>query len=86
MRVPTIVGVATFLVGVAGCSAELAQRPPANDPASVAATEAPFAPPPRWEPDPLLGPVPPTGAEPSPTGKEPAHSPTVTPAPPAGGR
>jgi hypothetical protein len=63
----------------AGCSAELAQRPPANDPTSAAGAEAPFRRPPPYQADALLSPVPPKSPEAPPTGSEPVHSPTATP-------
>ena len=77
MRIDAIACAAIFLV--AGCSAELAQRPAANDPTSAAAAEAPFTPPPAYAPDPLLCATPPKSAEPPPTGTEHIHSPTSTP-------
>ncbi len=49
---------------VAGCSAELTERPPASDPTGVAAPEAPSHRPPPYEPDPLLSPAPPRNPEP----------------------
>jgi hypothetical protein len=61
------------------CSAERVERPPAKDPTSVAADEAPVPALPSYAPDPLLSPVPPRGAEPPPTGHDQAHSPTATP-------
>jgi hypothetical protein len=80
MRIHTIACAAIYIVSAAGCSAELAaQRPPANDPGSVAAAEAPYHPPPAYQPDPLLSPVPPKSAEPPPTGQEQQHSPTAMP-------
>jgi hypothetical protein len=79
MRVHLIVCAAIYVVTGAGCSGELAERPPANDPGSVTAAEAPYRRPPSYERDPLLSPAPPTGAEPPPTGKEQVHSPTATP-------
>jgi hypothetical protein len=57
----------------------LAERPPANDPGSVAAVEAPYRQPPSYEQDPLLSPAPPKSAEVPPTGSEQVHSPTATP-------
>src|SRR5256885_394598 len=77
MRIHAIAFAALILA--IGCSAELIERPPANDPTSVAAAEAPYRPPPSYQPDPLLSPVPPKSAEPPPTGKEQVHSPTATP-------
>jgi hypothetical protein len=62
-----------------GCAGELVERPPAEDPTSVAAAEAPFHRPPAYEADPLLSAVPPNGVEPSPTGSEQLHSPSSTP-------
>ena len=78
MRIHTIAGTAICLL-VAGCSGELAERPPANDPGNVAAAEAPYRRPPAYEPNPLLAPAPPRGAEPPPTGHEQQHSPTALP-------
>jgi hypothetical protein len=72
MRIPVF-------ICLVGCSGELIQRPPANDPTSVAAAEAPFAPTPRYEADPLLSSVPPKSPEPPPTGSEQAHSPNARP-------
>jgi hypothetical protein len=48
---------------VLGCSTELVERPAANDPTSVAAAEAPYHPPPSYQPDPLLTPSPPPGGQ-----------------------
>jgi hypothetical protein len=79
MRIHTIARVAIFIVATAGCSGELAERSPSSDPTNVAAAEAPFRPPPSYQPDPLLSPVPPKGNEPPPTGSEQLHSPTATP-------
>jgi Cu+-exporting ATPase len=78
MRIHTIVCAAIAIVIASGCSAELAQRTPANDPTSAASAEAPFRQPPAYEPDPLLSPVPPKSPEPPPTGAEQTHSPTST--------
>jgi hypothetical protein len=72
-----VAGAATLLI--MGCSAELVERPPAEDPTSVAAAEAPWHPPPSYQPDPLLSPVPQKSSEPPPTGNEQLHSPTTTP-------
>jgi Cu+-exporting ATPase len=76
MRLHSIACAAIF---AAACSSELAERPAANDPGSVAAAEAPYHQPPSYEADPLLSPVPPKSAETPPTGHEQAHSPTATP-------
>src|SRR6476659_401659 len=76
MRIHAIAGAAIWM---AGCSGELVQRPPASDPTSVAAAEAPFTPTPTYRPDPLLNPFPPRSPEPPPTGTEQMHSPTSTP-------
>ena len=76
MRIPAIACAAIF---VAACSSELAQRPPANDPTSVAAAEAPLTPAPSYRPDPLLSPTPPGSPEPPPTGSDQAHSPNAKP-------
>ena len=78
MRVHPIACAAICIV-MAGCSAELAERPAASDPGSAAAAESPYRPPPAYEPDPLLSPAPQKGAEPPPTGHEQVHSPTATP-------
>jgi hypothetical protein len=48
---------------IQGCSAELAQRPPSEDPTSAAAAEAPYHRPPAYEPDPLLSPIPKKSAD-----------------------
>jgi hypothetical protein len=79
MRIHPIACAAIYLAAAAGCSGELAERPPTNDPGSVAAVEAPYRQPPSYEPDPLLSPVPPKSAEAPPTGREQVHSPTATP-------
>jgi hypothetical protein len=79
MRIHTIACVAISIAASAGCSAELAQRPAANDPTNAASAEAPFRRPPSYEPDPLLSPVPPKSPEPQTTGTEQLHSPTATP-------
>src|SRR4051794_39177932 len=79
MRIHAIAHPAILLVVTVGCSAELAERPPANDPTSVGAAEAPYRQPPGYEPDPLLNPVTAKSQEPSPTGTEQVHSPTSTP-------
>ena len=79
MRVQTIACAAICIAAGAGCAGELAERPPANDPANAAAAEAPSRRLPSYEPDPLLSPVPPKSAEPPPTGSEQVHSPTATP-------
>jgi hypothetical protein len=79
MRIHSIALVAICLAMLAGCSGELAERPRANDPASLAAADAPYHAPPSYQPDPLLSPVPPQSPEPAPTGAEQAHSPTATP-------
>ncbi len=78
MRIHRIAGAAICMF-VIGCSAELRQRAPASDPGDVAAAEAPWPRPPSYEPDPLLGAVPPQSPEPPPTGHEQLHSPTATP-------
>ncbi len=62
MRTSAIALAAIFFA--AGCSAELAERPPAESPASAAATEAPFRTPPRYRPDPLVSPPPATAKDP----------------------
>ena len=72
MRIP-------FFVILVGCSSELAQRPPAKDPTSVAAAEAPLPSTPTYRPDPLLSPTPPKSPEAPPTGSEQAHSPNAKP-------
>ena len=74
MRVQAIVGTAIYIVSVAGCSGELAQRPAINDPTSAAAAEAPFSPPPRYEPDPLLSAAP-TKSPDAATAAPPGHPP-----------
>jgi hypothetical protein len=79
MRTHSIAGMAIFIATLAGCSGELAERPPAADPGHVAAAEAPYHAPPSYEPDPLLSPVPPKSPEAPPTGAEQQHSPTATP-------
>jgi hypothetical protein len=79
MRIHAIVCAAIYISTAASCSSELAQRPPANDPGSVAAAEAPFRRPPSYQPDPLLSAVPPRSPEAPPTGREQVHSPTATP-------
>jgi hypothetical protein len=79
MRIDKIACAAIYIAASAGCSGELAERPAANDPGHVAASEAPFHRPPSYEPDPLLSPVPTSSAEAPPTGKEQVHSPTATP-------
>jgi hypothetical protein len=79
MRIHVLAGAAIYLAAATGCSGELAQRPAATDPTSVAAAEAPFTPPPAYQADPLLSPVQLRGPEPSPTGTEPAHSATSLP-------
>jgi Heavy metal binding domain len=79
MRIHAIAGAAIYIAAVAGCSAELVERPPASDPGNVAAAEAPYHRPPSYEPDPLLSPVPAKSPEPPPTGHEQVHSPTATP-------
>lgn len=79
MRIHEIACAAICIAAAAGCSGELAERPPANDPGNVAAAEAPYRRPPSYEPDPLLSPVPPKSAEAPPTGSEQLHSPTATP-------
>jgi hypothetical protein len=76
MRVQVIAAAAILL---SGCSGELVQRPPASDPTSVAAAEAPLSPTPSYQPDPLLNPIPPRSPEAPPTGTEQLHSPTSTP-------
>jgi hypothetical protein len=63
MRVHPIACAAICIV-MAGCSAELAERPAASDPGSAAAAEAPYRPPPAYEPDPLLSAAPAKSAEP----------------------
>ena len=45
-----LIAIAGLALGLCGCSSELAQRPPANDPTSVAADEAPFVPPATYAP------------------------------------
>ena len=77
MRIQTIACAAIYVIG-AGCSAELAERPPEKDPGSAAAAEAPFRRTPSYEADPLLSPVPPKSPEPPPAGPQ-VHSPTATP-------
>ena len=70
MRIHTIACAAISIAAAAGCSSELAERAPANDPGSVAAVEAPFRPPPSYQQDPLLGPPPDrhgSGERPGPT-------------------
>lgn len=57
MRIHSIACAAICVVTIASCSSELAERPRATDPGSVAAAEAPYHPPPSYEPDPLLSPV-----------------------------
>lgn len=78
MRIHSIACAAIYLIG-SGCSGELTQRAPANDPGSVAAAEAPYHAPPAYQPDPLLSPLPPKSPEAPPTGHEQMHSPTATP-------
>jgi hypothetical protein len=56
MRVLVLACAAIYLAAGAGCAGELAQRPPANDPTSPAAAEAPYSPPPAHRDDPLLTP------------------------------
>lgn len=81
MRIHTIACVAIYLGVGAGCSGELAERPPARDPTSVAAAEAPFARPPAWQPDPLTStppaaspPAPPPQPQPQPQPQQPPSS------------
>jgi hypothetical protein len=79
-RIAEVITCAAMLTaGGVGCSGELTERPPASDPTSAAAPEAPFHRPLSYEPDPLLSPAPPKSPEPPPTGSEPVHSPTATP-------
>ena len=52
MRIHAIARAAISIIAVAGCSGELAQHPPAEDPTSVAAVEAPFRPLSSYQPDP----------------------------------
>jgi hypothetical protein len=59
MRIHEIAGAAICIAAGAGCSSELARRPPANDPTSVMAAEAPYRRPPSYQPDPLLTVTPP---------------------------
>jgi hypothetical protein len=72
MRVFVIACAAIYLAAGAGCAGELAQRPPANDPTSPAAAEAPYSPPPAHRDDPLLAP---------PTAKRPTSATTPSDAP-----
>ena len=65
MRIHAIAAAAIYVVASAGCSGELAERAPANDPTSAAAAEAPFHPTPAYQPDPLLSPVPPKAEQPA---------------------
>jgi hypothetical protein len=58
MRILAIACLAIWTMAAAGCSGELAVRPPANDPGNAAAAEAPYHPPPAYQPDPLLDPAP----------------------------
>jgi hypothetical protein len=71
MRILVITRAAIAILGSAGCSGELATRPPASDPTSVAAIEAPYHAPPSYEPDALLTPV----ACPQPAAKMSPHHP-----------
>lgn len=73
MRIHAIAGAAIYFVAGAGCSGELAQRPPANDPTSVAAEEAPFRSAKAEAPDPLLSTAPPTPVESPPSGTPAPH-------------
>ncbi|HEX4459742.1 MAG TPA: hypothetical protein VIA18_17310 [Polyangia bacterium] len=61
------------VLSAAGCAGELTQRPPASDPTSAAAPEAPFTPPAAPAADPVLTPAKragtPTATRPKPSGE-----------------
>jgi len=68
-----------LMLALCGCSGEIAERSAATDPTHAASAEAPYHARQQLAADPLLSPIPPVTAEPSPTGREPAHSSTAAP-------